>query len=218
MQACPVQPQWRRPFPDRLLAAIRLDATVFEEVEHDQEALGQAFWVIVLASLAQGLGGLQASSIPALIGGLAGITLAGILGWIVGTAMIWLIGVKLMGCTSDYQELLRTVGFASAPKVLFLIGVLPLGSAAALLGLAVLILTTIASVLAVRQALDVTTGRAVVVCVVAMVVSFAIAALLGTFIGISMGLLTGDSPQLPFPLPTPGGDVPPEATPPPDFA
>jgi len=218
MQACPVQPQWKRPFADRLIAAIRLDKTVFDEVEHDPDAIAQAFWVVVLASVAQGLGGIQAPSIPALIGGLFGITLAGLLGWVVGAALIWAIGVKLMGCTSDYQELLRTVGFASAPKVLFLLGVLPLGGFAYVLGLVVLVLTTIASVVAVRQALDVTTGRAIVVCLVAMAASFVIAAVLGTFIGIGMGLLTGDgASHMPIPFPTPG-ELPPEATPPPDFA
>ena len=211
MQACPVQPQWKRPFPDRLIAAIRLDATVFDEVEHDRDAIGQAFWVVVLASIAQGLGAIQAPSIPALIGGLFGISLAGILGWVVGTGVIWLIGVRMMGGTSDYAELLRTVGFASAPKVLFLIGVLPLGAASYLLGLLVLILTTVASVLAVRQALDVTTGRAIVVCVVAMVASFVIAAVLGTFIGMSMGLLGTDASEVV--LQNPGPELPALATP-----
>ena len=67
MQACPVQPQWRRPFPDRLLAAIRLDATVFEEVEHDREAMAQAVAVVFLSSLAQGLGGIQAPSVATLL-------------------------------------------------------------------------------------------------------------------------------------------------------
>ena len=66
MQACPVQPQWRRPFPDRLVAVLRLDTTVFEEVEHDHEATTQAAAVIALASLAQGLSGLMEPSIPAL--------------------------------------------------------------------------------------------------------------------------------------------------------
>jgi predicted neutral ceramidase superfamily lipid hydrolase len=169
MQACPVQPQWKRSFPDRLVSAIRLDVTVFDEVEHDPDAIGQAFWVVVLGS-------------------------------IVGTGLIWLIGVRMMGCTSDYAELLRTVGFASAPKVLFLIGVLPLGAASYLLGLLIMILTTVASVLAVRQALDVTTGRAVMVCIVAMVASFVIAAVLGAFIGMSMGVLgAGGSAELPGP-------------------
>lgn len=200
MQACPVQPQWRRPFPDRLIAAIRLDATVFEEVEHDEQAIGQAFWVIVLAALAQGMGAIEAPSIPALLVALFGLSLAAILGWLLETGLIWLIGVKLMHGTSNYPELLRTVGFASAPKLLMLFGVLPLGAASRLLAVLVLILLTVATVIAVRQALDVTTRRAVVVCVLAIAVSFAAAALVGTAVGVSLGLLAehGGSP-LPLP-------------------
>src|SRR5579885_911808 len=102
MQACPVQPQWKRPFADRLIAVLRLDATVFEEVEHDHDASGQAAVMILLTSLAQGIGGVQAPSIPALLGALLGLTIAGFVGWLVSTGVIWLIGVKLMGCSSDY--------------------------------------------------------------------------------------------------------------------
>jgi hypothetical protein len=212
MQACPVQPQWKRPFADRLVAAIRLDATVYDEVENDPEAIGQAFWVVVLASFAQGLGAIDAPSIPALLGGLMGVILAGIVGWVVGAALVWAIGVKLMGCTSDYGELLRTMGFASAPKILLLIGVLPLGAAEHVLGVLILILTTVAAVLAVRQALDVTTGRAVVVCVVAAVASFVVAGMIGAVIGIALGLgvIPGEG-TVDLPLPSIPAD--PDATP-----
>jgi hypothetical protein len=188
MQACPVQPQWRRPFPDRLVAVLRLDTTVFEEVEHDHEATAQAAAVIALASLAQGLGGLVAPSIPALIGGLIGIVVAGFVGWLITTGVIWAIGVKLMGCTSDFGELLRTIGFATAPKILFLLGVLPLGRLAVVLGLAVGTLNTITSVLAVRHALDVSTGRAILVCVLGLVASFLLLVAVGTVISLRLGL------------------------------
>jgi hypothetical protein len=188
MQACPVQPQWRRPFPDRLVAVLRFDTTVFEEVEHDHDAIGQAAAVIVLAALAQGLGGLQAPSIPALIGALVGIVLASFVGWLVSTGVIWAIGVKLMGCSSDFGELLRTLGFATAPKIFFLIGVLPLGRFAYLLGFGVLALTTAASILAVRHALDVSMGRAILVCVLGMVASFLLAVTVGTLIAMALGL------------------------------
>ena len=116
------------------------------------------------------------------------MVLLGFLGWLMSTALIWLIGVKIMGGASDYVELLRTMGFASAPKVLLLLGVLPLGPLAYLLGAGVTVLTTIAAILAVRQALEVTTGRAIVVCVVALVASFAVAAAIGTLIGIGVGI------------------------------
>jgi hypothetical protein len=102
--------------------------------------------------------------------------------------VIWAIGVKLMGCSSDFGELMRTMGFATAPKILFLIGVLPLGSFAYLLGFGVLALTTVASILAVRHALDVTTGRAILVCVLGMVASFLLAVTVATLIGVALGL------------------------------
>ena len=190
MQACPVQPQWKRPFPDRLVAALRLDATVFEEVEHDEQAIGQAVAVIFLASFAQGLGAIEAPSIVALLGGLMGMIAAGFVGWLAGTGVIWLIGVKLMGCASDYGELLRTIGFAAAPKILLLFGVVPLGPLKYVLAVAVMGLSTAASVIAVRQALDVTTGRAIMVCVLAMVVTFVLAATVGTIAGLTLGVVS----------------------------
>lgn len=200
MQSCPVPPRFRRPFADRVVAAIRLDATVYDEVEHDEEAMGQAFWVVVLAALAQGIGAVQAPSVPALVGALFGLSLVGILGWVVGTAVIWLIGVKLMQCSSDFAELMRTIGFASAPKILMMFGVLPLGPVNWALAAAVSILSIVATVVAVRQALDITTQRSVLVCVIAMLVGLAFAVTLGTILGIGLGL-TGMAPS-DAPLPT----------------
>lgn len=190
MQPAPAPPQWKRPFPDRLLAALRLDKTVFEEVEHDPGAVGQAAGVVFLGSLAQGLGGIQAQSIPALLGALVGLVIVGFLGWLVSTGVIWLIGVKLMGCTSDYAELLRTMGFASAPKILFLIGVLPIGRLGYGLGVLVMLLTLSAAVLAIRHALDVSTGRAVLVCVLAVITSVLLAAVFATLAGLTASTLS----------------------------
>jgi len=104
--------------------------------------------------------------------------IGGLLGWVVGTAIIWAIGVKVMEHTSDFPELLRTLGFASAPKLLMAIGVLPIGPLRPLLGLAVGIVTLVAFVIAVRQALDVSTGRAVWVCVLGVAVSMLLGVLL----------------------------------------
>lgn len=151
-----------RSFGERLLGALRLDATVYEEVEHTPEALGQAAGVVALAAVARGLG---VSGDFTLIGPLIG----GFVAWLIGTGLIWLVGVKILQHSSDFSELLRTLGFASAPELLYLIGVIPLGSLAPLLVFAVLILGIFAWVIAVRQALDVTTGRAVAVCVLAKV-------------------------------------------------
>jgi hypothetical protein len=168
-----------RAFGDRLIGALRLDASVYEEVEHDREALGQAAGVIALAAVAQGIG-MAGSGVPGLVAGIIG----GLLGWLVSASVIWLVGVRLMGCTSDFPELLRTLGFASAPQVLYVVGVIPLGPLRPFLALAVGILTLVAYVIAVRQALDVGTGQAVLVCLLGVAMSIFLTLLLvATLIG-----------------------------------
>ena len=152
----------RRSFGERLLGALRLDATVYEEVEHTPDALGQAAGVVALAALARGLG--VSGEL-----GLGGELLGAFLGWLIGTAVIWVVGVKILQHTSDFPELLRTLGFASAPQLLYVLGVLPLGPLTPLLLLGVMVLGIFAWVIAVRQALDVTTGRAIGICLLAQI-------------------------------------------------
>ena len=157
----------QRSFGERLLGAIKLDATVYEEIEHTPDAIGQAAGVVALAVVARTLG------VPG-EGGLLGGLLGGFIGWVIGTAVIWLIGVQILKHTSDFQELLRTLGFASAPQLLYAIGIIPLGPLVPVLVLAVGVLGLFAWVIAVRQALDVTTGRSVVICLLALLAGFII--------------------------------------------
>jgi hypothetical protein len=159
-----------RTFWERLYGALTLDATVFEEVEHDaRDGLVQACGVVALASVARGIG--YDSFLPSLLGGF--------IGWLFATAVIWIIGVKVLEHTSDYRELLRTVGFATAPRVLLVFGLILPGPLRALLSLFVLFLTVVNFVLAVRQALDVETGRAVFICAVGAIVNLIPSLILG---------------------------------------
>lgn len=170
-------PASQRSFQERLIGALMLDATVYEEVEHDEAALGQAGAVVALAALAGGIGALGSGGLGGLIGGV----LLAVLAWVIGAAIVWLVGVQMMGHSSDLPELLRTLGFASAPGVLRVLGIIPLLGWIAVLAAAVLSL--IAWVIAVRQALDVDTGRAVLVCVLAFLAQLAIG-----FVLAAMGL------------------------------
>lgn len=172
-----------RSFGRRLLGALRLDAAVYEEVEHDPGAIPQAAAVIGLAAVAQALGSWSTLGPP----GLVAFLVAGFLGWLVSTAIVWAIGAKAFGHTTDFPELLRTLGFASAPYLGAALGILPLGPLRAVLWLVVAVLVLVAFVIAVRQALDVGTGRAVLVCVLAVAANVLLAALLG-------GLLPAPAP------------------------
>jgi len=155
----------RRSFVERVIGALRLDATTYDEIEHDPTALGQAAGVVAGAAIAAAIGasGQGGSAVGAVLGSL--------FGWLVSTGFIWVVGVFWLKHTSDYRELLRTLGFASAPQLgMVLSGIPVLGG---LVTLAVTLWSLAAFVVAVRQALDVTTGRAVVVCVLAVLVNIA---------------------------------------------
>jgi hypothetical protein len=151
----------RHSFWERVRGALLLDAQTYEEVEHDAHALREAAGVVGLGAAAMALGMPQAHG----GGGVTAAVFGAGIGWFLSTGLVWLVGVKLMKHTSDYFELLRTLGFASAPHMLMAAGIVPgvgglVTTAASLWALA-------AYVIAVRQALDVSTGRAVVVCIIA---------------------------------------------------
>ncbi len=48
---------------ERMVGAALLQGDVYEEVEHDQDAVGQAALVVVLGALAAGIGGLRGGPI-----------------------------------------------------------------------------------------------------------------------------------------------------------
>ena len=168
-------------FTQRLTGAAKLNSRIYEEVEHDSSANGQAMGVVLLSAICAGIGGSSAGG----VGGLIGLALAGLLGWLMWAAVIYLVGYKKLASRhtkTDMGQLLRTLGFAQAPGLLLILGALPL--LGPLVGLVVRIWLLCAMVVAVRQALDYdSTLRAVVVVVLgffAYALAFAVVyALLG---------------------------------------
>ena len=95
------------------------------------------------------------------------------------------IGVRILPgaeTRADVGELLRTTGFAAAPGLLRVVGVLP-GMTIPSFVVAAL-WTLLAMIIAVRQALDYTsTRRAVAVCGLGWVLAIALALLFGLLFG-----------------------------------
>lgn len=163
-------------FANRMLAAAKLDTAVYEEVEADRSAMGQAMGVVILASLAAGVGSIQQVG----MGGILMGTISALLGWAAWAAITYLVGTRLLPepqTHADYGELLRTIGFASSPGIIRILGVIP-----GLMGIVFMVAgiwMLVAMVIAVRQALDYrSTGRAVIVCLIGWVVQLLIMALL----------------------------------------
>ena len=151
-------------FLSRLIGAARLKIATYEDVEADSAAFGQAMSVVVLSSLATGIG----ASVQVGPRGLLLIVLLALIGWLFWAWISYFIGVWLLPTTetrADWGQLLRTTGFATAPGVVRFLGVVPMLTSTVFLLTSVWMLA--AFVLAVRQALDYSsTWRALAVCLV----------------------------------------------------
>jgi len=157
-------PASRRSFARRVLGATLFDADVYEEVEADRSANAQAALVVALSSVAAGLGSIANHGVV----GVLWYTVAALAGWYVWAAIAYWIGTRLLPTPhtqADHGELLRTIGFSSAPGVLRLFAFLP--GVGAWVFLASTLWMLVAMVVAVRQALDYCTiRRAVAVCAI----------------------------------------------------
>lgn len=166
------------PYWNRIVQAIKLDSQIYEEVEADTGALGQALGVVVMASLASGIASLT-RGVPA---SLIGDTLGALIGWFAWSYLILIIGTRWMAepqTQSDYGELLRTIGFASAPGLLAIVGIIP--GLYTITFLVVRVWILVATVIAVRQALDFrSTGRAIIVCLIGWIIFIIINIIIGS--------------------------------------
>ena len=165
-------------FADRVVGALRLNVATYEEVEHDVTATSQAAAIIALSSVANGIGGYWLLGITGIVRG----ALIALIGWVIGAVVLWFIGTKIIPgkkTEADIGQLLRAVGFAGAPGLLRVLGVIPgLGYLSSLVAG---VWTLIATVVAVRAALDYDDYvKAIVACLIAFIVYFAVGATLAS--------------------------------------
>jgi hypothetical protein len=167
-------------FVERMQGAAMLNIPTYEEVEHDRTATGQAAMVVAIAAVAQAIGSARGGG-----GGIIGALIGQIIGWAIWAGLTYLVGTKLFGGTADWGELLRTLGFSQAPGVLYALGFIPgLGS---LIRFAVGIWVAVAGVIAVRQALDITTGKAVATVLISIAILIIPVILLGGVFAAALG-------------------------------
>ena len=154
-------------FVNRIVRACKLDVSVYEEVEADKSATLQAALVVVLSSLAAGVGALSLGASNFLMA-----PILSLISWYIWAYLIYFIGVKLFpepSTKSDHGELLRTIGFSSSPGLIRVFGVTPELMSITFIGAAIWML--IAMIIAVRQALDYqSTWRAIGVVVIGFLV------------------------------------------------
>ncbi len=168
-------------FTNRVIRAAKLDVNLYEEVEADRGALGQAMGVVVLASIAAGIGSFERAGFGGIITG----TIGALIGWYVWAYITYFVGTRFLSepqTQADLGELLRTIGFSSSPGLVRALGIIPGLAGVVFFGASVWML--IAMVIAVRQALDYhSTLRAVGVCVIGWLAQILILVLLFAILG-----------------------------------
>jgi hypothetical protein len=171
----------------RAIGAAMLNVDTYEAVEADRSATGQAAVVVVVVAIASAIGAWGNGT----NGALGGI-ISAFLGWLIWAGVTNFVGTRFFNGTADWGELLRTLGFAQAPGILLVLGIIPFfgGLISFVVGLWILV----AGVVAIRQALDITTGKAIITALLSALVVIAASIVLGMVLGVGVGVgsvLTG---------------------------
>jgi hypothetical protein len=170
---------------DRIIRAAKLDVKLYEEVEADTEAMGQAMGVVVLSSLAAGIGTITRGGFAGIIPSILLGTLFALMSWFVWACLTYFIGTRFLPesqTRADLGELLRTIGFSSSPGLIRIVGLIP--GLTGVIFVAASIWMLIAMVIAVRQALDYkSTWRAAGVCLIGWIIQALFLLLLFSILG-----------------------------------
>ena len=163
----------------RAMGAAVLDASMYEGIEADPKATRQALVVVLLASVAAGIGasGWAGPEWPVLVS----FGVLALLTWVGWAVLILHVGGRYFRepqTEVDLGELLRTVGFAASPGLLQAAAIVPFLTVPVF---AVSWLWMLAAmIVAVQHALDLqSTTRAIAVCAVALALAVMLAVLLG---------------------------------------
>lgn len=152
----------QRDIISRMKRAMKLENSLYEEVEHDPIATTQGLYIIGAVSAAQAVG----RALERIITGrpLGDILVTGTLGFLetaIGLAIwsyiLYFIGTKLFKGTATPQEVWRTTGFARSPGIFFIIP---------FIGFLVNIWILIAYVKAGKQALDLSTTKTILAAII----------------------------------------------------
>lgn len=174
---------------EKAIRASRLDIPVYNEVERDLNETTNALIIVAVVALATGIGSLTQN---VGIGAVIFSVIMSLVGWVIRSFVIYFIGTRVFNATATTGEIMRTTGYAAAPGILNILGIIPV--IGFLVSIVVGIWTIVTTFIATREALDLDNTKTILTIVIAFVVFFVIAAILGTILGIGamgLGALTG---------------------------
>jgi len=161
---------------NRIKGVLLLDSAVFDEVEHDEKATGQAALIVIVASILAAIGASSGTFFSSLAMGhnpwnvsfgsgsavmiFLGVIFWSIIAWLVWAAVTYFIGSKIFHGEATYGEMLRVTGFAYAPLAFLILGAIScIGFA---ISLVISVWALAAVFVGVREGLDLDVGRTAV--------------------------------------------------------
>lgn len=154
---------------ETLCKALSLKAGFYENARNRPRTYRIALMIVILAALSHALGSavilvLNRVTLPNLLIALFIITFSIVGGYYLWTWIIWKLGHWLKPNAPTYLDLSIPIGFAYAPQTLNFLTLIPLLGRPIVSILAVWSL--LAAIVAVREGLDISTSRAVIICLV----------------------------------------------------
>jgi hypothetical protein len=107
-------------FLNRIYRSVKIEPEVFDEVQRDKNATIAAGIVVVLSSLAAGVGASHLGGVNFFLA--PGLSL---ISWFVWAYIVYFVGVKLfpdLKTKTSHTALLRSIGFSSAPGIIRVLG------------------------------------------------------------------------------------------------
>ena len=177
---------------ERMRRAAMLDINLYEEVEHDPSLNEQARLVVILVAAAGAVGALLAGFFTGdFITAVAGAIISAVvyfIGWYIWSYAVLVVGTKLFGGTADFGEVSRCIAYAYTPNMLRIFGLVPV--VGGLLMLVGSIWSLVAGIVAIRQAMDFSTGKAMITAVISWVILSVVLALVTLLLLAPLGLAT----------------------------
>tara|TARA_B110000971_G_scaffold171940_1_gene176760 strand:+ start:555 stop:1076 length:522 start_codon:yes stop_codon:yes gene_type:complete len=107
-------------FLNRIYRSIKIDPEVYDEVQKDKNATIAAGIVVILSSLAAGIGASHLGGVNFFLAPVLSLVT-----WFVWAYIVYFIGVKLFPdakTKTTHMALLRSIGFSSAPGIIRIFG------------------------------------------------------------------------------------------------
>ncbi|MGI6377035.1 MAG: YIP1 family protein [Anaerolineae bacterium] len=147
----------------RLLRVLTFKPDVFVEIRDDEQATLQAAIVVLVTSV------LWAIGIGTRAGLLVGLLFGPLVLWLLWTSVAWLLGTRLLGGQGSWLGLARVLGYVTAPLAIGVLGLVPCGG---LLAAPISwLLAAALSYLAMREALELSSERALLTALLSISVA-----------------------------------------------